>query len=508
MDGMINILGGLNEAINIIHQNFANMLTTDADMLSLDATAGAVKQITSSSVNTKLLETKGFDTSDIDAMIEARNKLQQEQSQIKTQIASYEGFVSEMMNSVSEMDKAADRVQKGLAGKESKSKSGSSKDKDKELKKLDEEFDRYWEIHKALDQIDRDLKKINKQQENLYGKELIRSLKQENELLANQAQLYEQLLTAQEQEAAELRGKLVNSGVAFDASGAVINYAEATAAALKEYNDAITAYNQGLLDDAALKIHEQKFEQFKKDLERYDTLFYQEMKETQEKIEDIQREILANNLKAWEVEIQLKLDFKQLERDWNDFIKEVTSDFKKVFKDLRVEAKNMLDDAKTYIGAEGTISTVIGAVHDVTGEIDKLMGGGSSNMFESVSQAQEKLKELNDQLLDSAKELHDLWEEAWDNYLDGIDQVSDAFDKLIDRFERINDELAFQEKLIELLYGDEAYKLMSKLYEGQERNTEVQLQSLKTKVDMWEHLFYESGATLENQMNWTEDQQK
>lgn len=409
--------------------------------------------------------------------------------------------------------KSLDNISKGLGsdGKKSGS-SSSSKNKDKELKKLDEEFDRYWEINKALDAIDRNLKKIDKDQENLYGKELIRSLKQENELLDNQAQLYEQLYAAQQQEAAELRGQLSGMGVSFDeSSGAILNYAEAVAAALATYNAAVTAFNNGPQDEAAqksLEAAEKAYENFKKLIERYDTLVYNEMQETQDKLDDIWRKQLANNLKAWEVEIQLKLDFKQLERDWNDFIKEVTSDFKSVFKDLRVEVKNIFKDATTYIGSEGTINTIIDAVHTVTGEIDKLMGGGQSSMFESVSQAQEKLKELNTQLLESGQALHDLWKEAWDSYLDGIDQVGDKFDELLGRYERINEELEFQQKLIELLYGPEAYSLMSKYYEGIEKNTMGQIQSVKQQVDMWKELFNASGATMENQLNWDEDQKK
>ena len=393
-------------------------------------------------------------------------------------------------------------------GAPAKSSGGGKEKKEKELKELKEEFDRYWEIKKAIDAIDKAISKLDKDQENLFGKELIRSLKQENALLAEQAQNYERLAAAQREEAGELQGILANSGVVFDASGAIINYAQATAEALQKYNEAVKAYNAGLLDDAAFKIHEKAFEEFKKNLERYDNLFYKEMQETQEKLDEIRRKQLANNLKAWEVEIQLKLDWKQLERDWNDFLTEISEDFKSVFKDLRVDLKSMLTNAGTYTGAEGTIGSIVGAVKDVTGEIDKMMGGGSSSMFESVSQAQEKLKELNSELLDSSKALHDLWKQAWENYLDGIDQVSDAFDKLLDRFERINDELEFQNKLIELLYGDEAYGLISKLYEGQERNAEVQLQSLKSQVDMWKELFDASGATMENQMEWSEDQQK
>ena len=85
----------------------------------------------------------------------------------------------------------------------------------------------------------------------------------------------------------------------------VDNIANSNKILLKKYNDAVNAYNAGLLDDAAFKIHEKAFEEFKKNLERYDTLFYSEMKETQEKLDEIRRKTLANNLKAWEVEIQL-----------------------------------------------------------------------------------------------------------------------------------------------------------------------------------------------------------
>lgn len=510
-DGMKDSFENINNYIKTVNENFAQMFSENPQWSGLAKAKTGVRDLAYNELDNarkQMLEAQGFNDDDQEALFKQRDQLKAQKEALESLRTDLVSSISLTSASVDAANKAAGRVQQGLAGKEDKSKSSSSKDKDKELKKLDEEFDRYWEIHKALDQIDRDLKRMDKDQENLYGKELIRSLKQENELLANQSQLYEQLYAAQEQEAAELRGTLANSGVIFDASGAVLNYAEATAAALKEYNDAITAYNNGLLDDAALKIHKQKFEQFKKDLERYDTLFYTEMQETMDKIDDLRRQTLANNLKAWEVEIQLKLDFKELEREWNDFIKEVNEDFKSVFKDLRVDMKSMLTDAKTYIGDEGTINTVIGAVHDTTAEIDKMMGGGSSDMYESVSQAQEKLKELNEELLDSATALHDLWEEAWDNYLEGIDQVADAFDDLIERFERINDELEFQEQIIELLYGDEAYALMNKLYEGQERNTAVQLQSLKTQVDMWKDLFYTSGATLDNQTSWTEDQQK
>lgn len=416
---------------------------------------------------------------------------------------AFENRLKAADDAIAEVGKGGSNLKRAMS-----TSSSGGKDKNKEKKEYRDEFDRYWKIKKAIDAVDRAINKLDKDQENLHGRELINSLKQENKLLQEQAACHRLLAEEQKKEAAELQGLLNGYGVLFDELGNITNYAEATAAALQKYNDAISSYNSGLMEDEAFEKVEKNYEKFKKLIERYDTLFYTEMKDTQEKLDELFRKELANNLQAWEVEIQLKLDWKQLERDWNDFLTEISEDFKSVFKDLRVDLKSMLTDAGTYTGSEGTVNSIIGAVHDVAREIDTMMGGGSSSMFESVSQAQEKLKELNEQLLDAGKSLHDLWKNAWDNYLDGIDQVDDAFDQLMDRFERINDELEFQGKLIELLYGDEAYQLMSKLYEGQEKNTEVQLQSLKTQVDMWKQLFEESGATMENQLDWDKDQQK
>ena len=490
VDGMINILQGLNDSINIIHQNFANMLTTDVDMIDLNKTAGAVKQITASSVDTSLLEKNGFNTSDIDAMIKARDQLRSEISQEKTQIASYEGFISDMMKSASDMDKAANRVKKGLAGKEDKSKSGSSKkDKDKEAKEQEDEFDRYWEIKKAIDAVDQALKKLDKDKQNLYGYELINALKQENELLEQQAANYNTLYEMQQQEAAELREQLGSMGLMFDASGAITNYAAATSAALAQYSAAIEQYNAGLIDETTLKVYEKAYENFKKLLERYDKLYYTEMQQTQEKLDEIRRKELANNLKAWEVEIQIHLDKEKMKRDWNDFLKDIEQDFKKVYSDLRIDVKF---DEKNFKSFVNDVGTTIKAINDVEAEIDKMANGGTSTMFESISQAQEKLKELQEQLLDQGKALYELYKQVQDAYLKGIDQVKDQFEELMKRYQKFNDELEFQKELIELLYGDKAYDLMDKYYSAQTKNIEAQINSMRKQAEYQETEFSKS----------------
>ena len=406
---------------------------------------------------------------------------------------------------------ALNRVARGQAGKAD---SKSNKDKDKDKKEQEDEFDRYQEIKKAIDAVDRAMKRLEKDQENLYGYELIASLQQENQLLEQQTANYERLYEMQQQEAAELREQLGTMGVIFDASGAITNYAAATSAALQAYAAALEQYNAGLIDETTLKVYEKSYEKFKKLLERYDQLYYTEMQDTQDKIDEMHRKQLANNLKAQETEIKIHLDMEKAKRDWNDFLKDIKQDFRKVFKDLTIDVKYDEKNFKSFVNDVGTTTK---AIKDVEAEIDKMMGGGESDMFESVSQAQEKLKELQEQLIDQGKSLYELYKQVQETYLEGIDQVKDQFDELIKRYEHFTNLLDFHKSLIELLYGDKAYDLMDKYYEAQEKNTLAQIDSMRKQIDFQDSEFTKSYQTalkagskvdLEDFTTWTEDMKK
>jgi len=102
----------------------------------------------------------------------------------------------------------------------------------------------------------------------------------------------------QKKEAEELREQLSPSGVDFDANGAITNYAAATSKAMTTYANAINEYNADKLDEEGLKVYEKAYEKFKKALERYDKLYYSEMVDTQDKIDDNLTKQIENNLKG------------------------------------------------------------------------------------------------------------------------------------------------------------------------------------------------------------------
>ena len=379
----------------------------------------------------------------------------------------------------------------------------------KELKEYIDEFDRYWEISKAIDAVTESLEDLNKIQEHTFGQELIENLKKENDLLDKQTEQYRELLNLQVQEAGELQYILGNFGVSFSADGAISNYASITQSMLAQYNSMITQLNSGSITEETFEDWETNYyEKFKEAIERYDELFYSEMVETQNQFDEIFYEKLANNLEAWEVGIELSLETAEAEREWSDFLKEINDDFKATYRDIGKEFANIFEHLDTYSRSGGTIATNIQALKDVQDAIATMQAGGSSDMFASVSEAEEKAKELKETLMEDVESVHGLWVNAWDAYMEGIDQASSKFDDLMSKFEAIDEELEYQGELIELLYGTQAYELMDSLYDAQINNSLVQVDSLRQQANMWKELYDNAEEGSEEQTKYYEEWQE
>lgn len=372
--------------------------------------------------------------------------------------------------------------------------SGSSKAKDKEEKDFNDEYDRYWDINNAIEKVTHALSKLDKEQEKLSRTELISSLKAENELLEIQAQKYNDLAAEQHKEAAELREQLEGYGIIFDSEGQIQNYLAQTKASLEQYNQVVADYNAGNISDESFEAYEKDYNTFKEVLDKYDELFYNKMVDTQDKLDDITRQIKENNLTGWETELTLKLDTHQADRGWNDFIGKIEDNFKSRWTDFGTQFRTAVFDANSLGGEGGTIDDELKAAKEVMAEIDKMEAGGDSSMFESISQAQDKLKELQDQLVDDAGALFDLYQNGWDNYNSAIDEVIDKFGEVQNSIEAINADLNHQSKIIELLYGQQAYDFLDSLYNAQSKNYLTQLASLRDQNAFYQSQYEKAAA--------------
>lgn len=359
---------------------------------------------------------------------------------------------------------------------------GSSASSSKK-KYFEDEFDRYWEFKKAIDEVVHAMERLENEQGNLYGQELIDNLNQVNDLLVTQKANYEALYEAQKVEAEELRSSLSAYGALFDEEGRLTNYADITTSMFAQY---------GNVDDS------ETYEEFKKYLERYDTLYYSEMVDTTDKIVEESKKILENNLKIWETDIQINLDLKQAERDWNDFLKEINRNFKSTFSDAGQEIEYALKKAQTFNLNDGTLVSDIQKVENINYEIDQLKNGRTSDLFSSLSEAENALKEANKTLQDDAEELFSTYEEGWNSYLEYIDDVGTHLDNINKKYEELNEELEHQANLISLLYGDTAYDKLAKLYDTQQKSNLAQLKSLRQQTDFYQAQ-YEKAVQLDGE---------
>lgn len=376
----------------------------------------------------------------------------------------------------------------------------STKKKDKEEKDFNDEFDRYWDINKALDKIADSMQRLDKIQSKLHGKELIRSLQHENELLAIQTEKYKELAAEQNKELSEINEKLGAVGFTFDDNGEMTNYIAQSKQMIADFNQATADYNAGKIDDDSYEKMSNEYEAIKKLVDRYDALI-KERRDTQNNIDDNARKELENNLQAWEVDLELRLDTKEAERDWNDFIEKINTDFKSVYTDFTSLFRSDVFNANSL---NSSIGIDINAVKQVEAEIDKMLAGGKSSMFESISEAQEKLKELRDTLKDDAETLFDLYQEGWENYLKAIDEVISKMDEIVKRYEQIDSHLSHEEKMIELIYGDKAYDKKAKLYETQQKSLESQMKSYKQQIQFYNEQLAKEDPSSEAAKKWRE----
>ena len=512
-NGIIDAFQGINNALIVMHENYANLFT-DGAMQTFDGGVVASTHVTSSG----LLPQEQIDTPTLgdEARAAAERELEAakaRETEIDKEIASYWAAKSQIQSRSDQAGNAVDRVAQGLAGKEDKSKSKSKSDKEKKITPKDEEVfkpDLYYEIEKAIKSVDRAIQQLEDDEKNLYGKAKIKALKEENKLLDQQLNNLKEKQKIQQQEANDLRGKLSAGGVSFSAKGEVQNYNQSLESATEKYNSVIRQYNAGLVDDEQVKAAKKVLDDFKSDLDRYSKLFYDEMPELIKEMRAKIKEQLSNNLEGFELKFELKLEKKQAAREWRNFIYEMKKDFKKVYEDLDKDMSRLIKNSKTYTQKnKGTIAVDLKEIKEVQKEINKLNKGKPSDKFENISQAQEKLKELNERLQEHGEELHQIYEDAWNNYLAQIDQAKSKFEDINGVLDRTEDKMNTLIQIQEKLYGGtKTYQMRISTAQTEYDFAKDRVEVARTEFELNEKLWKESGATMENMDSWNEDQKK
>ena len=532
--------------IQEIHDAYGKMLTTDE--LGGFNIEGVTKTSLGDSKWRADVSTEDIDSfwdEDRAAIFQAQiDQYQKSIEENEDLIAQYTGAIAKIKSGADEVGKAIDRVNSGKAGKEEKKKGGSSKDPDKK-DHTDDEVDRYYEIENAIAEINHQLeineqiqKRLSAYQNHYAGKTLIASLKKQNDLLKErngilekQYKNYEKLYEIQLKELGELKGKIGGNWNGNE----LTNYAELMQANIDKYNAVIDSYNAMSADQQKstgkemVEDAKKVYDKYKKALEDYQDLYYNKMYDTENKLAEMRQQqlenqfkIIENNLKGWETEVELKLDMTKMKREWKAFIHDVEQDFRKIYENLSLDSALNRSDFDTYVD---DAETRLKQIADVEAELRKMDASKDANgavqlsddyLFGSISEAQEYLKELQGELIDVGDSLNDMYEKVWDNYIKGLDQAKDNFEDINKEIEHLTEELEYEKQIIELIYGDKAYDMMSKYYSTQQMAIENQISSTRTQAQFWEDQLQKAyqmnkdkhNVNMNDMSTWTEDMKK
>lgn len=360
------------------------------------------------------------------------------------------------------------------------------------LEMLEDEVDIYHDINIEIQKVETSLKRLQNQQEKTYGIDLINNLNEQLKLLNKQTENYQNKMKIATVEAATLRALLDEKGVIFNEDGSIDNYEEAFLNQKKIVDDLRAEYNklatveeqeafQKRLDEA-----QEVFDFFKENIEKYEEIVLDTVPELEDKIQENLDEIIENNVQKFNMEIELRIETSEAERDWNEFKKKVIDDIDD--DDILGNAKASLQDFHSYYkdGYEGVIQVNTDHVNDILFELREMDRGIESKYYGNNRQkALEDLKTYYAQLTEDLTAIDELSEEVRQSYLDMMDEAQAEFDKQIASYEQITNLIDHDLKLLELLGGEKNYKSFSHYYDAQVENNKKQLDFQRQQVEFW-----------------------
>lgn len=392
------------------------------------------------------------------------------------------------------------------SGKKSGGGGGGSQKDPKKLDPMEEHADRYHQIDAQIKLVETALSRLEKQQKKTFGKDYLTNLNKQYAQLQKQVDNYNKKIKIAQGEQDELRKKLAGQGVKFNGDGTISNYMDAFAAQQQKVNDLIKEYNSLSAEqqeqwdkDKKVDKAKEEFNKFKENLDRYDTLVTDFIPGLQDSIQDAVDKQIEINIQKFNYEIDLRLNMKEAERDWNNFRKKVINQIRDddILGNLRANFKQYSD----YF--EGAAGNIIGQetahLKDLIGQINQINSGGWSSAYgDNKAQALEDLKKYLDELTSNMENMQDLTEEIRQAYLDMLDEAADKFEEQIDLYGQIDKMIEHDMKAIELIRGETAYKEMDKYLQKQKDNNKQQLVFNKQQEEFWKQRVADTKKMADN----------
>lgn len=359
--------------------------------------------------------------------------------------------------------------------------SGGGSQKEKDTKDWNQDKDRYHDYDKAIDQSTRNVNKLSKAVDRLYGASKVSAIQKQINALKEENKQYEKKLAKAKEYLALDKQALQNNSygyqVSFNQNG-FVNLEQTLSKAYEDVKKAQEAYNKALTDDAK-KVYDkaqEKFENFKKLIEQYEETL-ELIQELEDQIEDNQDEIMAKNYEKLTVEVEYKVQLDENELKKLDYFFNKLSD-------------NIYKAAEAFGYLQGQIDPTFGKMssyEDFYNNLESSYANGEITQADYV----DGLQDAYDSILDNLQAVQDLDKEMLEYYGNTLDLAEDELSKYTDQMEHLTSVLDHYRSILSLLGRDTDYTRVLSVLEG---NAQTKRNKFDTSKAWYESLKAERDA--------------
>ena len=387
---------------------------------------------------------------------------------------------------------------------------------------LEDDRDIYHNINVQIKQVERNLQRVQKLQDRLYGKELLQNLNKQTAILQKHKKKLEEKLQIQRQDLQNQKDILRSLGATFDQYGNISNYMDVIAqkqsvvnGLISQYNGLVNAYNastnrtykQGINNQ--MEAVNKQLEQAQKELSDaqkrvsdYDSL-RESMEDIVDQIDEETQKQIEINITKFRMQLEIRLNLVQAEKDWNKFTREVINhtdiikdtDFSKIYKD----ATQSYQDALVYYNIQGdksSLQTLTEQLQRTKKQFDDINRFGTSAIYgDNKAKAKEDLENDLKELMNQLEDIHQKIDEIDQATLDTLEDMKKNFDEQTDNYQYISGLVEFQMDLVKLLYGEKNYQAMDNYYNDLIQNQTKELEFLRMQKDYWKQVWDQALAS-------------
>ena len=329
----------------------------------------------------------------------------------------------------------------------------NKKDK-KEVKDVELEVDRYYKLDNILKLVEKNLARINRIKDEVYGPKRIVAMNQEQQQLTEQIKLHEKYLAGLQEEASFRRGLLENMGFRFNEIGEIENLNEKLLAMQKHVNS-----RTGKTKEEAIE----RFKVIQKEIGRYTDVRFKLIPDKQNAIDETKSLIKKLEKEKIEYKVQLKLDITEVATELRDAMKELGSeDYDKLDEGMLISSDQLKQDMDMVKYYQSMIEEV--RKNTKLSEVDK----------------NDLINEYTKALASAAVAAKGSYEELSKLHLDFLDKTMEATADISDKFTELHDRAGKFADMMERLYGAETYRDVMKLRDTQVKSLDEQIKHLKS----------------------------